>query len=92
VVDEHGRWIHAGAEVRAFDAATGRLLGTGIVDSGGGYCSQGATPVHFGLPDGVSRVNAEVTTFRGGRRTTTVEVQVDPSGGRGPVLEVRVPR
>jgi hypothetical protein len=92
VVDERGRWIYAGAEVRLFDVATGRRLGTSIVDSGGGYCSQGATPVHFGLPEGTSRVRAEVTTLRGGRRTTTMEAAIDPSGGRGPVLQVVVPR
>lgn len=93
VIDDDGRWIYAGAEVRLYDAATGERIGTGLVDSGGGYCSQGATPVHFGLPQGISRVRAEVTTFRQGRRrTTTIDAEVDPQGRRGPVLEVRVPR
>ncbi|MBI2616073.1 MAG: CRTAC1 family protein [Gemmatimonadetes bacterium] len=91
VVDDRGRWMHPGAEVRLYDAATGGRIGTGLVDSGGGYCSQGATPVHFGLPEGTSRVRVEVTAFRGGKRVTTVVDNVDPAAHRGRALEVRIP-
>jgi len=90
VVDARGRWIHAGAEIRAYDAASGRLLGTGLVDSGGGYCSQGATPAHFGLPDGTSLVKVEVTTFRAGRRRVTAVDRVNPEAHRGRALEIRI--
>jgi hypothetical protein len=92
VVDADGRWTQAGAEVRVYDAATNTLLGTGLVDSGGGYCSHGAVPVHFGLPKVESRVRVEVTTFRGGQRTITTADNVGPSAYRGRGLEVRAPR
>ena len=92
LVDQRGRWTQAGAEVRVYDAATGRRIGTGLVDSGGGYCSQGATPVHFGLPDGVQRVRVEVTTLRGGKRTVTSVDDVNPQAYRGRGLEIRAPR
>jgi hypothetical protein len=52
----------------------GELLGTGILDTGGGYCSQGVTPVHFGIPPGVRQVTVEITLPDGGsRRVHTVE-------------------
>lgn len=52
----------------------GELLGTGILDTGGGYCSQGVTPVHFGVPPGVRQVMVEITLPDGGsRRVHTVE-------------------
>lgn len=89
VVDSQGRWTQAGAEVRLYHTATGGLIGTGLVDSGGGYCSQGATPVHFGLPDGASLVKVEVTTFRRGARSVTSVDGVDPQAYRGRALEVR---
>ncbi len=92
LVDANGRWTKAGSEVRLYDAATGRLIGAGLVDSGGGYCSQGVVPVHFGLPAGTNRVNVEVTTFRGGRRIRTAAKSVDPQAYHGRALEIRAPR
>ncbi len=92
VLDAQGRWTEAGSEVRVYDAATGRLIGAGLVDSGGGYCSQGAVPVHFGLPTGTNRVNVEVTTFGGGRRMLTAAKNVDPQAHHGQALEIRAPR
>ena len=51
---------------------TRKLLGTGIVDTGSGYCSQNVDPVHIGLgTDGA--VDVEVTTLgKGGRKVTKV--------------------
>ena len=49
VVDQHAARHATGAEVRVFAAGTRTLLGMGIVDSGGGYCSQNVMPVHVGL-------------------------------------------
>jgi hypothetical protein len=89
VVDGEGRHRYAGAEVRIYDAATGRLLGTRVVDAGGGYCSQGAAPVHVGLPPGVDRVDVEVTTLGPAGRSSTRAEGVDPTGLPGRVLEVR---
>ncbi len=79
VVDAEGRWLYAGAEVRLYDVASGRLLGTRLVDTGGGYCSQSARPVHFGLGPDPGPVRVEVTVFRGGRRITTVRGGFDPA-------------
>ncbi len=89
LVDAQGRHRFAGAEVRVFDTASGRLLGTRLVDSGGGYCSQGAAPVHVGLPAAVERVDVEVTTLGPeGRRSERTE-NVDPGAIPGRVLELR---
>ncbi len=69
----------------------GRILGTALVDIGGGYCSQGAAPVHFGIPPGVRRVMVEVTVPTGGeRRVHTlrgVPIPIRPFQ----VLEIRLP-
>ena len=89
LLDAEGRHRYAGAEVRVFDAATGRLLGTRLVDSGGGYCSQGAAPVHFGLPPGVERLDVEVTTLGPRGRVAHRVEDVDPAAIPGRVLEVR---
>jgi hypothetical protein len=61
------------------------------VDPGGGYCSQGAAPVHFGIPPEVRTVTVEVTVPDGGvRRTHTlrdVPIPLRPMG----ILEIRLP-
>jgi hypothetical protein len=59
VVDAKGAFTQAGAEVRLYDAS-GKILGANIVSTGGGYNSQNAAPVHFGVP-GQTRVTVEVT-------------------------------
>ncbi len=77
VLDHNGRWTTAGAEVRVYEQSSGRLLGTRLVDAGGGYCSQGATPVHFGLGGDVDAVRVEVTIFRHGARVIANGGKVD---------------
>ena len=47
VLDAKGHQTRFGAEVRLFDAS-GRILATRQVVTGGGYNSQRAAPVHFG--------------------------------------------
>ena len=42
-----GHYTKAGSEVRVFAAGTRTLLGTRIVDTGSGYCSQNAMPVQL---------------------------------------------
>jgi hypothetical protein len=69
VVDNKGRSIRAGAEVRAYAAGSTRLIGSRLVDSGSGYDSQNDMPVHFGVPAGVSRVDIQVIVPAGGKRT-----------------------
>jgi hypothetical protein len=89
VLDEEGRWTRPGAEVRLYDADSGRLLGTRLVDSGGGYCSQGAVPVHFGIPSEVERVDVEVTVVSGGERRIRAIEGIEPADHLGSWLEIR---
>ena len=92
VLDSAGMHSLAGAEVRVYAAGTRRLLGTRLVDTGGGYCSQNVMPVHVGLPRGVDRVDVEVTVLgRDGRRVTRAE-DVDPDRLPRRVLIVRASR
>jgi hypothetical protein len=90
VLDARGRWTLAGSEVRVSEEESGRLLGTRLVDTGGGYCSQSAMPVHFGLPRNVRRVRVEVTVLRDRRRESITLRDVDPARYRGTSLEVQV--
>jgi hypothetical protein len=67
VLDSKGHFTRFGAEVRLLDEA-GRILATRQVETGGGYNTQSATPVHFGLAN-LAPVNVEVTFMgKGGRR------------------------
>ena len=88
-----GRLTRAGAEVRLYKAGTRELLGTRIVDTGGGYCSQNAMPVHFGLGDYAGLVDVEVTTPSAGRRVVTRQDAVDPGAAESRrLIAVRTPR
>src|SRR5204862_7086695 len=62
VVDERGRHTKPGAEVRVYVAGTRRLISSGLVDTGGGYCSQNVMPVHVATA-GATRVDIEVTAM-----------------------------
>ena len=84
-----GRSMVPGAEVQLLDHDTGAILGTRLIDTGGGYCSQGATPAHFGIPAGVERVDVRVTYVAGGVRSTVVREGVFPPDFRGRRLIVR---
>ena len=92
VLDARGRPTLPGAEVRLFDAESGRLLGTRLVDAGGGYCSQGASPAHFGLAEGTGPVQVEVTSFRDGARVVERGAVIDAAELDGQWLEFRVGR
>ena len=87
-VDSTGRSVVPGAEVQLLDSASGELLGTRLIDTGGGYCSQGAAPAHFGLPPGVERVDVRVTFVADGRRSTVVREGVLPADYQGRWLTV----
>ena len=89
VQDQQGAWTHAGAEVRLWVAGTDRLIGTRILDTGGGYSSQSARPVHFGFPAGVGQVDVEVTLLLAGERVTIRLDDVGPVAYSGSHLEVR---
>ena len=87
--DADGQLLVPGAEVQLLDHDTGAILGTRLIDTGGGYCSQGATPAHFGIPAGVQRVDVRVTYVAGGVRSTVVRERVFPADYRGRWLTVR---
>jgi len=78
VTDANGRLTLAGSEVRLYKVGTRDLLGTRIVDTGGGYCSQNAMALHFGLGDHSGPVDVEVATLRGSERVITRKSSVDP--------------
>ena len=89
VVDQNGHHTRAGSEVRVYAPGTRTVLGSRIVDTGGGYCSQSVMPVHLGLPaDG--KVDVEVTALtKSGRKITRV-ANVDPNKLPKRVLVVKV--
>lgn len=88
-VDAAGRTMVPGTEVQLVDHESGAILGTRLIDTGGGYCSQGAVPAHFGIPTGVERVDVRVTYVVGGRRSVVAEEGVFPPDYMGRWLIVR---
>jgi VCBS repeat protein len=85
VVDGRGRHTKPGAEVRIYAAGSRRLISSGLVDTGGGYCSQNVMPVHVATA-GATRVDVEVTTMeKSGRRVTRVS-GVDPQATSRPLV------
>jgi len=91
VLDANARSTRAGAEVRLYAAGTRKCVGSRIVSTGGGYTSQGQTPVHFGLGD-TKRVDVEVTGFTTKGRKVTRVANVDPAKMPGRILVVKLPR
>jgi hypothetical protein len=89
VLDDKGHYTRAGSEVRLYRAGTSHLLGTRIVDTGSGYNSQNAAPVHFGL--GAEKlVDVEITSMsRDGRKTGRLE-GIEPQAYAGRVLTVKI--
>jgi len=90
VLDANGHHTRFGAEIRLLDSS-GRILATRPVVTGGGYNSQMAAPVHFGLSS-MTPVRVEVTFMTpDGRKTQTVD-SVDPADHRGTALVIRESR
>jgi hypothetical protein len=91
VLDHQGHATRAGSEVRIYAPGTRTVWGGRIVDSGSGYCSQSALPVHFGLPR-EGRVDVEITALtKAGRKITRV-ANVDPNKLPRRVLVVKLPK
>ncbi len=89
VLDGKGHYTCAGSEVRLYEAGTKKLLGTNILDTGSGYNSQNAMPVHFGLK-GVKSVDVEVTVMtKDGRKNIWLE-NVNPKTYVGSCLIIKV--
>jgi hypothetical protein len=85
VVDARGRHTKPGAEVRVYAAGTRHLISSGLVDTGGGYCSQNVMPVHVGT-GGVARVDVEVKTMRKDGVRVTKRPNVDPRTAARPLV------
>ena len=87
VLDAKGHQTRFGAEVRLYDAA-GRIIASRQVVTGGGYNTQRAGPVHFGLT-GLRPLRVDVTFMtKGGRKTQTLH-DVRPSDFSGRTLVIR---
>jgi len=87
VLDAKGHHTRFGAEVRLFNAAGGIIASRQVV-TGGGYNSQRAAPVHFGLAS-VEPVTVEVTFMsKDGRKKQTLR-NVNPADYRGKSLVIR---
>jgi hypothetical protein len=90
VLDSKGHHTRFGAEVRLFDVA-GRVIATRQIVTGGGYNSQRAAPVHFGLPR-IQPVRVEVTFMDAtGRRRQSIS-DVHPAAFNGKSLVIREAR
>jgi hypothetical protein len=87
VLDAKGHQTRFGAEVRLFDRA-GKVVATRQVLTGGGYNSQRAAPVHFGLAK-VEPVRVEVTFMTASGRKAQTLPAVDPTQYFGKSLVVK---
>jgi hypothetical protein len=91
ILDEKGHHTRAGTEVRLYRAGTDHLLGTRIVDTGSGYNSQNAMPVHFGLGS-EKLLDLEITSMcREGRARDRLE-GLDPQAYAGRILTIKIDR
>jgi hypothetical protein len=90
VLDANGRWTRFGAEVRLYNAA-GAILGTRQVSTGGGYNSQSAIPLHFGLAR-LEPVTVEARFMsKNGPKKQTIG-KVNPASFHGKRLVIREAR
>ena len=83
VLDAQGQWLRAGAQItvrqQLLDGSPGPWMSTRLMDAGGGYCSQGAAPAHFGLPADVKLVSVGVKWFERGQPRTAQVTGVEPT-------------
>jgi len=90
VLDAKGHQTRFGAEVRLFDQA-GKVLAARQVLTGGGYNSQRAVPVHFGLAR-LEPVRVDVTFMTKSGRRTVSQGAVKPEDHYGRSVVVRAPQ
>jgi hypothetical protein len=77
VTDADGRWTRSGATVTLRRSSDGFTTAR-VVDSGGGYASQGVVPVYFFLPPaGTGPVELSVSWYEGGS-ARRASLSVDP--------------
>ena len=89
VLDGNGHYTRSGSEVRLYKAGTKQLLGMNIIDTGSGYNSQNAMPVHFGLR-GINSVDVKVTVMTNAGRKSVLLNDVDPKKYSGRHLIVKI--
>jgi hypothetical protein len=87
VLDAKGHVTRFGAEVRLFDRA-GRILASRQVVTGGGYNTQSAAPIHFGLA-ALQPLRVEVTFMTSRGPKTQIVNDVDPGAFHGRSLVIR---
>ena len=95
VLDGGGRWMRAGTVVtlRAESGEPGHEGGfttARLVDTGGGYSSQGAQPIHFGIPPWVHAVSVSMSWFERGQPRSATVSHVDPARYQHQVLALRL--
>jgi hypothetical protein len=92
VVDSEGRHTLPGAEVRVYTAGTRQLISSGLVDTGGGYCTQSVVPVHLATGQ-AERVDIEVASMSARGRQITVRPNISVAVARSSAsLRVSVSR
>lgn len=77
IVDNNGVWTRPGATVTLSRASDG-YVSSRLIDTGGGYSSQGMTPAHFGLPAGGGTVSVSVSWFEQGEARTSSVSGIEP--------------
>ncbi|MBC2669294.1 FG-GAP repeat domain-containing protein [Novosphingobium piscinae] len=86
-LDAKGLSTRSGAEIRVLDRA-GRILGSRIMNSSGGYGAQNDIPVLFAVPQG-RPVDIVVTYLTRAGRIEKIVRNVNPAQFRGRSLDVR---
>ncbi len=89
IVDAEGRWSRPGATVTLERPSDGYRTSR-IMSTGGGYSSQGMTPVHFGLPPGGGPVSISVVWYERGERRSASASGVMPDQFRGQWLMLQL--
>ena len=67
ILDKNGNFNKYGSEIRVYSANSEEILGTRIVESGNGYNTQNAIPIHFGFEEPMI-VDVEVTFLTNNKR------------------------
>lgn len=88
-----GAWTRAGATLvitRPVDGFTSARL----LDTGGGYASQGVTPAHFTLPPGAGPLTLSIHWFEDGAARSSEVANIDARtfAGRWAILELALDR
>ncbi|MEM7416183.1 MAG: VCBS repeat-containing protein [Gemmatimonadota bacterium] len=78
LTDDVGAWVRPGATVTVRRASDG-FVTTRMLDTGGGYASQGVLPVHFTLPPGPPEpLELELRWYENGEGRSSTATGVEP--------------